>query len=168
MTLPSLAASQRASLRSCFCTPFAIVDGNNQGQTILWKPRACRSMVSTTKTIFRAGGCSGPDDPKKGGNLLTRGERTPVCCLDVRHIPRSVRRANERLRHRQSSLIGINGLFPIGAALDTPCAVGITGRNAGRIRAIFDVGSRIIFLAPGRNVLHVKGDDFASSWDFLL
>jgi transposase len=37
-------------------------------------------------------------------NLLKRVELKNVCCLDVQHVQREVRRAKERLRHRKSIL----------------------------------------------------------------
>lgn len=37
-------------------------------------------------------------------NLLKRVELKNVCCLDVQHVQREVRRAKERLRHRKSVL----------------------------------------------------------------
>lgn len=44
-------------------------------------------------------------NPQEGvWNLLKRVELKNVCCLDVQHIQRELRRAKERLRHRQSVL----------------------------------------------------------------
>jgi transposase len=44
-------------------------------------------------------------NPQEGvWNLLKRVELKNVCCLDVRHVQREVRRAKERLRHRKSVL----------------------------------------------------------------
>jgi transposase len=44
-------------------------------------------------------------NPQEGvWNLLKRVELKNVCCLDVQHIQREVRRAKERLRHRKSVL----------------------------------------------------------------
>jgi transposase len=47
-----------------------------------------------------------PDlNPQEGvWNLLKRVELKNVCCLDVHHVQREVRRAKERLRHRKSVL----------------------------------------------------------------
>lgn len=44
-------------------------------------------------------------NPQEGvWNLLKRAELKNVCCLDMQHIQREVRRAKERLRHRRSVL----------------------------------------------------------------
>jgi transposase len=44
-------------------------------------------------------------NPQEGvWNLLKRVELKNVCCLDVPHVQREVRRAKERLRHRTSVL----------------------------------------------------------------
>ncbi len=44
-------------------------------------------------------------NPQEGvWNLLKRVELKNVCCLDVPHVQREVRRAKERLRHRRSVL----------------------------------------------------------------
>jgi len=44
-------------------------------------------------------------NPQEGvWNLLKRVELKNVCCLDVPHVQREVRRAKERLRHRKSVL----------------------------------------------------------------
>ena len=44
-------------------------------------------------------------NPQEGvWNLLKRVELKNVCCLDVRHVQRELRRAKERLRHRRSVL----------------------------------------------------------------
>jgi len=44
-------------------------------------------------------------NPQEGvWNLLKRVELKNVCCLDVQHVQREVRRAKERLRHRKSVL----------------------------------------------------------------
>lgn len=47
-----------------------------------------------------------PDlNPQEGvWNLLKRVELKNVCCLDVQHVQREVRRAKERLRHRRPVL----------------------------------------------------------------
>jgi transposase len=44
-------------------------------------------------------------NPQEGvWNLLKRVELKNICCLDVQHVQREVRRAKERLRHRKSVL----------------------------------------------------------------
>ncbi len=44
-------------------------------------------------------------NPQEGvWNLLKRVELKNVCCLDVQHVQREVRRAKERLRHRKPVL----------------------------------------------------------------
>jgi transposase len=44
-------------------------------------------------------------NPQEGvWNLLKRVELKNVCCLDVPHVQREVRRAKERLRHRKQTL----------------------------------------------------------------
>lgn len=44
-------------------------------------------------------------NPQEGvWNLLKRAELKNVCCLDVQHVQRELRRAKERLRHRKSVL----------------------------------------------------------------
>lgn len=44
-------------------------------------------------------------NPQEGvWNLLKRVELKNICCLDVPHVQREVRRAKERLRHRKSVL----------------------------------------------------------------
>src|SRR6266566_3245379 len=44
-------------------------------------------------------------NPQEGvWNLLKRVELKNVCCLDLQHVQREVRRAKERLRHRKSTL----------------------------------------------------------------
>lgn len=44
-------------------------------------------------------------NPQEGiWNLLKRVELKNVCCLDIEHVQREVRRAKERLRHRRSVL----------------------------------------------------------------
>jgi len=44
-------------------------------------------------------------NPQEGvWNLLKRVELKNVCCLDVSHVQRELRRAKERLRHRKSVL----------------------------------------------------------------
>lgn len=60
------------------------------------------------------------------------------------------------------------GLLLVGAAFHAEAAIRIAFRHAGLVVAIFDVGTLIVLLDPGLNMLHIESDGFTQAGDLCL
>jgi hypothetical protein len=59
-------------------------------------------------------------------------------------------------------------LLLVGAAFDTKPTIGVTGEAFGFVITIWDVGSPVILLHPGINMLDIEDNDFPQTRNFIL